>query len=223
MSDWTIKNVLEGWIADRTISRRKLAFLKQMHEINVNSEGLPLICPSHISKELDLPNGSTWPYVIADFLDFIEGQKVGHTVTKHKLELGSSGSVRKINDASVVGIGNEDVITVDSVMETWIKKRVITKKQLSFLEYVFEIGLKSLSNHNQPARYYDAEQHWLSHVPMSDEDIREDGNCLEMVPIARLLDHLNPIRTNDKSRIEVVRPLIKELYTPSEDFKLNNF
>ena len=80
MSDWTIQDVLEGWIADRTISRRKLAFLKQMHEINVNSEGQPLICPSNISKELDLPNGSTWPYVIADFLDFHEGQRVGHTV-----------------------------------------------------------------------------------------------------------------------------------------------
>ena len=223
MSDWTIKDVLEGWIADRTISRRKLAFLKQMHEINVNSEGLPLICPSNISRELDLPNGSTWPYVIADFLDFIEGQKVGHTVTRHKLELGSSGSVRKINDASVVGIGNDDVITIDSVMETWIERRKITNRQLSFLQEVFDIGLKSLSNHNQPARYYDAEQHWLSHIPMYDQDIREDGNCLEIVPIACLLDHLDPIRTNDKSRIQELRPLIKELYTPSEDFTLNNF
>ena len=120
--DWTIKDVLEGWIADRKISRRKLAFLKQMHNINVASGGEPLICPNHISSELDLPNGSSWPDVIADFLDYQEGLKLGHTVTKHKLELGSSGSVRKINDVSVVGIGNEDVITVDSVMETWIKK-----------------------------------------------------------------------------------------------------
>ena len=100
-------------------------------------------------------------------------------------------------------------------------KKSDNKKATFFLEYVFEIGLKSLSN-RQPARYYDAEQHWLSHVPMSDEDIREDSNCLEMVPIPSIRS-FKSIRTNDKSRIEVVRPLIKELYTPSEDFKLNIF
>ena len=95
-NDWTIEAVLEGWIADRTKpSRRKLAFLKQMHNINVVSGGEPLICPSHICKELDLPNGSTWPYVIADFLDFLEGQKVGHTVAKHKMELGEKHSPEK--------------------------------------------------------------------------------------------------------------------------------
>ena len=33
-NDWTIEAVLEGWIADRTKpSRRKLAFLKQMHDL----------------------------------------------------------------------------------------------------------------------------------------------------------------------------------------------
>ena len=117
--DWTIEAVLEGWIADRTKpSRRKLAFLKQMHNINVVSGGEPLICPSHISKELELPNGSTWPYVIADFLDFIEGQKVGHTVTKHKMELGKHHTFENppveskiINESNVLCdfIANEEI------------------------------------------------------------------------------------------------------------------
>ena len=67
--EWTIEDVLEGWIADRTISRRKRAFLKQMHDINVSSDSEPLICPNHISSELDLPDGSSWPDVLANFLD----------------------------------------------------------------------------------------------------------------------------------------------------------
>ena len=115
--DWTIEKVLEGWIADRKISRRKLAFLKQMHNLNVNSGGESLICPSHISSELDLPNGSSWPFVIADFLDYQEALKLGHTVTKHKIELGEK-TFSKVS-------GEEDepdavVLTVDSLIDDYI-------------------------------------------------------------------------------------------------------
>ena len=127
MSDWTIQDVLEGWIADRTISRRKLAFLKQMHEINVNSEGLPLICPSHISKELDLPNGSTWPYVIADFLDFLEGQKVGHTVTKYKMELGEH------HDYENPPITESKIINELNVLSDFIANAELSESRKDFL------------------------------------------------------------------------------------------
>ena len=126
MSDWTIQDVLEGWIADRTISRRKLAFLKQMHEINVNSEGLPLICPSHISKELDLPNGSTWPYVIADFLDFHEGQRVGHTVNKHKMELGEQHS-------SENPLVESKIINELNVLSDFIANKEVSESRKNFL------------------------------------------------------------------------------------------
>ena len=116
--DWTIENVLEGWIADRKISRRKLAFLQQMHNLNVSSGGEPLICPNHISTELDLPNGSSWPLVIAEFLDYQETWKVGHTVTKHKLELGEHHTFENppveskiINEFNVLSdfIANEEI------------------------------------------------------------------------------------------------------------------
>ena len=126
MSDWTIQDVLEGWIADRTISRRKLAFLKQMHEINVNSEGQPLICPSNISKELDLPNGSTWPYVIADFLDFHEGQRVGHTVTKHKMELGEQHS-------SENPLVESKIINELNVLSDFIANKEVSESRKNFL------------------------------------------------------------------------------------------
>ena len=120
--EWTIENVLEGWISDRTISRRKRAFLKQMHEINVKSDGIPLVCPSHISSALDLPNGSAWPYVVADLLDYLEGQEVGHTVTRHKLALGIDEShqnidAKKIDESKIINelnvlndfISNEEI------------------------------------------------------------------------------------------------------------------
>ena len=146
-NDWTIEAVLEGWIADRTKpSRRKLAFLKQMHNINVASGGEPLICPSHICKELDLPNGSTWPYVIADFLDFIEGQKVGHTVTKHKMELGEHHTFQKppveskiINELNVLNdfIANEEIS--ESRKDFLLGKH---DERLGNMEYIMVHGAK---------------------------------------------------------------------------------
>ena len=88
-------------------------FVKKKHVIDK-----PLICPSRIFTELELPNGSSWPDVIADFLDFIEGQKVGYTLTKHKMELGELHTFEKppieskiINKLNVLSefIANEEI------------------------------------------------------------------------------------------------------------------
>ena len=217
MSDWTIKQVLEEYIADRTKpSRRKLAFLKQMHEINVNSDSFPLVCPSYISKELDLPNGTSWAYVVADFLDFIEGQKVGHTVTKHKMELGVE--TKSIDLDSIV-------LTVDSVIEDYISERELSKRKVDFLEETYLTILNSLSDHTTESRYYYSKQDWLTFFEnyLNDDDLNEDGKCLEILCIASLLDIVKPIRLANCSRRDKVRPLIKKLFTPSEDHVLNEF
>ena len=79
--DLTLESVLEDWIADRKLSRKKIAFLKQFHQMNLYGDGLPSICPSYFSSELDLPNGSYWSLVVADLLDFLE------KTSKHKCEL----------------------------------------------------------------------------------------------------------------------------------------
>ena len=79
--DLTLESVLEDWIADRKLSRRKIAFLKQVHQMNLYGDGLPSICPSYFSSELDLPNGSYWSLVVADLLDFLE------KTSKHNCEL----------------------------------------------------------------------------------------------------------------------------------------
>ena len=79
--DWTLESIFEDWIADRKLSRRKIAFLKQFHQMNLYGDGLPSICPSYFSSELDLPNGSYWSLVVADLLDYLE------KTSKHKCEL----------------------------------------------------------------------------------------------------------------------------------------
>ena len=43
--DLTLESVLEDWIADRKLSKRKIAFLKQVHQMNLYGDGLPSICP----------------------------------------------------------------------------------------------------------------------------------------------------------------------------------
>ena len=82
--DLTLESILEDWIADRKpskLSRRKIAFLKQVHQMNLYGDGLPSICSSYFSSELDLPNGSSWSLVVADLLDHLE------KTSKHKWEL----------------------------------------------------------------------------------------------------------------------------------------
>ena len=79
--DLTLESVLEDWIADRKLSRKKIAFLKQVHQMNLYGDGLPSICPSYFSSELDLPDGSYWSLVVADLLDFLE------KTSKYKCEL----------------------------------------------------------------------------------------------------------------------------------------
>ena len=79
--DLTLESIIEDWIANRKLSRRKIAFLKQVHQMNLYGDGLPSICPSYFSSELDLPDGSYWSLVVADLLDFLE------KTSKYKCEL----------------------------------------------------------------------------------------------------------------------------------------
>ena len=91
--DWTIQSIIEAWIADRKISRRKHAYLRQLHEQHVYNEEMQvcpiyMIAPYYICDELEIDHVSNYCYVLAEFLDFLESEKVGHTVTKHKLAVG---------------------------------------------------------------------------------------------------------------------------------------
>ena len=79
--DWTLNSIFEDWIADRKLSRRKIAFLKQNHQMNLHGDGLEKVCPTYFCCELDIPNGSLWSWAVAELLDFLED------TTKHKFEL----------------------------------------------------------------------------------------------------------------------------------------
>lgn len=91
-SSWTVDAVLEEWLADRKLSRRKKAFLNQFHQHQLNNAAgemmkfLP-VAPAHICEALDLPNASTWAVVVAELLDFDDSEKSGHKVTTHTWQL----------------------------------------------------------------------------------------------------------------------------------------
>jgi len=74
MRDAVVIDVIETWIADRRLSRRKLSFLRNAYE--QVSEGLyncPLDTCGHIyCAELDLPQGSATVQVIAALLDHLD-------------------------------------------------------------------------------------------------------------------------------------------------------
>jgi hypothetical protein len=72
--NFSVIDVLSDWAADRQLSRRKLAFLRNAYE--QISEGLhgcaPDTCGHAYSSELDLPPGSATVQVVAALLDHLE-------------------------------------------------------------------------------------------------------------------------------------------------------
>ena len=72
--DWTAQSVVEDWIADRKLSRRKIAFLELEYQrgIEAVTESSSFdIAGSIYCQELDLPTGSYWIQVMADLLDHL--------------------------------------------------------------------------------------------------------------------------------------------------------
>ena len=76
MRSTAIADVLDLWIADRSLSRRKLAFLKEVHQQAVNTLEfglyIPETCDQTYCAELDLPQGSDVAQVVASLLDHLE-------------------------------------------------------------------------------------------------------------------------------------------------------
>jgi hypothetical protein len=67
-----IAQVVEGWIADRQLSRRKAAFLEEglQRSMEAMPVGSPDVAPGEIAEALDLPAGAYWVQVIASLLDY---------------------------------------------------------------------------------------------------------------------------------------------------------
>jgi hypothetical protein len=78
MRNQQIADVLDAWIADKRLARRKLAFLKsvytQQHHALLSAEETQFldIADSLYCEELDLPPGSPVVAVVAALLDHLE-------------------------------------------------------------------------------------------------------------------------------------------------------
>ncbi|MBE9172727.1 hypothetical protein IQ216_06385 [Cyanobium sp. LEGE 06143] len=75
MRDHAVIDVLDVWIADRRLSRRKLAFLETVYDQAL--EDIPQAYSVDIAghdycSELDLPSGSLFPLVVAGVLDHLK-------------------------------------------------------------------------------------------------------------------------------------------------------
>lgn len=69
----TTEEIAENWIADRSLPTEIVELLEEAQATNLETAGLasPSIAPSYICTELDLPQGSTWPEVVASLLDAV--------------------------------------------------------------------------------------------------------------------------------------------------------
>ena len=90
--DWTIRSVFEDWIADRTLSRRKKAFLEtthtqMVHNLEYEACSEPNVAPSWMNDELDNPDLIYECQCVADLLDFLSPVKEGQTRASHIFNL----------------------------------------------------------------------------------------------------------------------------------------
>ena len=88
--DWTIRSVFEDWIADRTLSRRKKAFLEtthtqMVHNLEYESVMEPNVAPSWMRDELDKSHLIYECQCIADLLDFLSPVKDGKQTRESRI------------------------------------------------------------------------------------------------------------------------------------------
>jgi hypothetical protein len=71
---YEVPAVVEQWIADRKLPRRKLAFLQREHELTIECMGSASfpIADGHSCGEVQIPQGSYWCQVVAELLDHLD-------------------------------------------------------------------------------------------------------------------------------------------------------
>ena len=131
--EWTVETVLEDWIANRKLSRRKIAFLEQFHQHQLHGAvgdmiGFLHTAPSHICEALDLPKGCTWWGVVAELLDFIESEKSGHKVTLHTWQAENSTF-----EKPPTAVAQSKIINELNVLSDFIANEEISEFRKNFL------------------------------------------------------------------------------------------
>lgn len=73
--DFDLVDVVEAWVAERQLPKAMQAFLAEEHQRSLDEPAWsPPIAPANYCTELDLPEGSTWPEVVASLLDALTGR-----------------------------------------------------------------------------------------------------------------------------------------------------
>ena len=67
-----LESILDCWVADRHLSRRKLAFLQTIYNQTFPGMANPGTAAAHYCEALELPQGSTWTQAMATLLDHLD-------------------------------------------------------------------------------------------------------------------------------------------------------
>ena len=88
-----IAQVVEGWIADRQLSRRKAAFLEV--SLQRSMDALPVcslyVAPGDLAEELALPAGAYWVQLVASLLDYTRPRPGIPRLNELEVELDAHG------------------------------------------------------------------------------------------------------------------------------------
>ena len=142
--EWTVETVLEDWVANRKLSRRKIAFLEQFHQHQLHGAvgdmiGFLPTAPAHICKALDLNEGCTWWWVVAELLDFIESEKLGHKVTLHRWQAENSTF-----EKPPIKVAESKIINELNVLNDFISNKELSESRKSFLKDNHEARLGNM-------------------------------------------------------------------------------
>ena len=131
--EWNPETILDEWIVEHKLSRRKIAYLEQFHQQNLHGAvgdmiGFLPIAPAHICEALDLPIGcSMWSCVI-DLLDFIESEKLGYKVTTRRLQ----AEVPTLEKPST-NVVQSKIINELNVLSDFIANEEVSESRKNFL------------------------------------------------------------------------------------------
>ena len=84
--DWTVESIIEDWIADKKLSRRKVTWLEahinewlDFMDRDLFEPFYPASAPTWMKSELDNPKCKTVIQCVADLVDFLKPKRAGIT------------------------------------------------------------------------------------------------------------------------------------------------
>lgn len=89
MTEYDLADIVETWAAEKELSKEMEEFLWREHEANLSELVVsPPIAGGMYCSELDLPQGSTWPEVVAALLDALTGRPTEERLIEVREALG---------------------------------------------------------------------------------------------------------------------------------------